>query len=127
MNSRLEDVGMSVDAGRDVKARLRADLRAAMKDRHTFEAKVIRALVAAIDNAEAPPIHAGQAASIQHHFRTGSAEVERLLLSGSDVRRVLLMEIDERERAATELERLNMMERAEALRAEVLLAKRYLE
>jgi uncharacterized protein len=34
------------------------------------------------------------------------------------VRRVLLMEMDERERAAAELERLNMMEHAEALRAE---------
>lgn len=43
------------------------------------------------------------------------------------MRRVLLMEMDERERAAAELERLNMMEHAEALRAEVLLAKRYLE
>ena len=62
--NRLEGVDMPEDAGRDVKARLRADLRAAMKGRHAFEAKVIRALVAAIDNAEAPSIHAGQRAPV---------------------------------------------------------------
>ncbi|WP_144638334.1 hypothetical protein [Bordetella genomosp. 13] len=110
-----------------MKDRLRADLRAAMRDRRTFEAKVIRTLVAAVDNAEAPPVQAGQPASIQHRFHTGSAEVERLLLSESDVRRVLMREIDERERAAVELERLNMPEHAKALWAETLLAKRYLE
>lgn len=43
------------------------------------------------------------------------------------MRQVLLIEIDERERAAMELERLNMTERAKALRAEVLFARRYLE
>jgi hypothetical protein len=118
---------MSEDAGRDMKARLRADLRTAMKDRRTIEAKVIRALVAAIDNAEAPPTHAGQTALVHHHFRSGSAEVERLLLSRSHVRHVLLAEIHERERAAAELERLEKMDRAEALRAEALLAKRYIE
>lgn len=85
--NRLEGAGVPEDAGRDVKARLRADLRAAMKGRHAFEAKVIRALVAAIDNAEVPPTHAGQTAPVHHHFHSGSAEVERLLLSRSDVRR----------------------------------------
>jgi uncharacterized protein YqeY len=118
---------MSEDAGRDMKARLRADLRTAMKHRRTIEAKVIRALVAAIDNAEAPPIQEGQTALVHHHFRSRSAEVERLLLSRSQVRQVVLAEIDERERAATELERLEKTDRAEALRAEALLAKRYRE
>ena len=127
MNNRLENIGMQIDAGKDVKDRLRADLRVAMKGRRAFEAKVIRVLVAAIDNAEAPPVQAGQTALIQHRFHTGSAEVERLLLSESDVRQVLLIEIDARERAAMELERLNMTERAKALRAEVLFARRYLE
>lgn len=120
-------MGMSEDAGRDVKARLRADLRTAMKDRRTFETKVIRALLAAIDNAEAPPVHARQAMSVHHRFRSGSAEVERLLLSRSDVRHVLWVEIHERERAAAELEHLGRMDHAEVLRAEALLAKRYLE
>jgi len=118
---------MSEDAGSDMKARLRTDLRTAMKDRCIVEAKVIRALVAAIDNAEAPPARAGQSALIHHPFRSGSAEVERLLLSRTQVRDVLLAEIHERERAAAELERLEMIDRAEALRAEALVAKRYIE
>jgi len=118
---------MSEDAGRVMKDRLRADLRSAMKDRRTSEARVIRALVAALDNAEAPPLHAGAPALVLHHFRSGSAEVERLLLSRSDVRQVLLAEIRERERAADELERLGKTDRAADLRAEALIAKRYLE
>jgi hypothetical protein len=69
------------DAGRDMKARLRADLRNAMKDRRTIEAKVIRALIAAIDNAEAPPVHEGQTALARHHFHGGSAKIKRLLRS----------------------------------------------
>lgn len=118
---------MSENAGEEMKTRLRADLRTAMKDRRTAEVKVIRALVAAIDNAEAPSIHAGQTALLPHDFRTGSAaEVERLLLSRADVQNVLLAEIHERERAAAELEGLEKADRAEALRAEALLAKHYL-
>jgi uncharacterized protein len=118
---------MSDDARRDMKARLRADLRTAMKDRRTIEAKVIRALIAAIDNAEAPPAHEVQSTRAHHHFRSGSAEIERLLLSGAHVHGVIVADIDERERAAAEMERLGMMDRAEALRAEAVIAKRYLD
>jgi uncharacterized protein len=117
---------MPDDAGRDMKARLRADLRAAMKDRRAIEAKVIRALIAAIDNAEAPPAE-GQTASAHHDFRAGSAEIERLLLSGAHVHRVIVADIHEREHAAAEMERLGMMDRAEALRAEAVIAKRYID
>lgn len=116
----------SDDAGRDMKGRLRADLRTAMKERRTIEAKVIRALIAAIDNAEAPPSHEGQTALGHHDFRSGSAEIERLLLSGAHVHGVIVTDIHERERAAAEMERLGMMDRAEALRAEAVIAKRYL-
>lgn len=116
---------MPVDAASDMKARLRVDLRAAIKEWRTMEAKVIRALIAAIDNAEAPPLQAGTAL-VHHLFRSGSAEVGRLLLSESQVHDVLLAEIHERERAVVELERLGKMDRAETLRAEAVLAKRYI-
>lgn len=121
------DTDRSEDAGRDMKARLRADLHTAMKDRRAIDAKVIRSLVAAIDNAEAPTIQAGRTAPALHDLRRGSAEVERLLLSTSQVRHVLLAEIHEREQAATELEHLDEMDRAEVLGAEARLAKRYIE
>jgi hypothetical protein len=88
------------DAGRNMKARLRADLRTAMKDGHSLEIKVIRTLIAAIDNAEAPPIQASQATSIQRQFHSGSAEIERLRMSAADVHRVLTAEVHERERVA---------------------------
>lgn len=103
---------------------LGADPRAAIKNRRTIEAKALRALVAALDNAEAPPAEAGRTAPVHHRFQEGSAEVERLLLSIADVRDVL-PEIDERERAAEEMERLKRTDRAEALRAEALLVRRY--
>lgn len=117
---------MSENAGSDIKVQLRSDLSAAMKDRRTLDTKVIRALVAAIDNAEAPPVPPGTTA-VPGQLSSRSAEVERLLLSRSEVRDVLLAEIREREHAAEELERLGVMDRAEALRAEAGFAKRYLE
>jgi uncharacterized protein YqeY len=123
----IEDTAMPEDAGTEMKARLRVDLRTAMKGRRTAEAQVIRALVAAIDNAEAPPIDAGETAPTRRDFQTASgAEFERLFLSRSDVQNVILAEIHESERAAAELERVARTDRAEALRAEILIARRYL-
>ena len=115
------------NAARDVKAALRVDLRSAMKRRQTIAAKVIRGLIAAIDNAEAPPNRAVSATYEPHRFEAGSAEVQRLLLSRADVRAVLASELREREDAANELERLGRTEHAEALRTEAHLVKRYLE
>lgn len=115
------------DAGKEMKARLRADLSVALKERRTDEAKVVRTLLAAIDNAEAPPLPGGQAAAVPHRFESGAAEVERLRLGRSHLRRLLLTEIEERERAAAELDRLGRADRATALRAEVLVARRYLD
>ncbi len=117
---------MGHDAGRDMKSRMRADLRAAMKERRTHETRLIRALVAAIDNAEAPPLQGGRAAVKQHQFAEGSAEIERISLSPAQVRVVLLEEARERERAADELDSLARQDQADALRAEALLARRYI-
>lgn len=117
---------MAEDAGTDLKVRLRADLRVAMKDRRTLEANVIRALVAAIDNAEAVPRQDPPAASAPDDFHSRSAEVERLLLDSHQVRQLLLAEIQEREHAAVELERLGKTDRAAALQAEACYARRYL-
>lgn len=113
------------DAAETMKARLRDDLRAALKGQRPPEAKLIRALIAAIDNAEAPPAQEDNAGPAFHRFRSGSAEVERLLLDHAQVRQVLLTEIREREIAAAELERLAKHDRAAALRAEILIAQRY--
>jgi len=110
-----------------MKTRLRADLRAAMKEGRTSEAKLIRALVAAIDNAEAAPLRVDQQAADQHRFHDGSAEVERLSLTPAQVHAVLVAEMQERERAAAEMNRVKRPNHADALHAETLLVRRYIE
>jgi uncharacterized protein YqeY len=116
---------MSDDAATEMKARLRADLRTAMKDRNATDAQVIRSLIAALDNAEAPAIPQ-QHSAVQHHFDSGSAEVERLRLTWPEVHDILAAELQERERAAAEFERLDRREHAAALREEAGVIKRYL-
>lgn len=115
------------DAGKKMKALMRADLSVALKERRADEAKVVRTLIAAIDNAEAPPLPAGHAASVTIRFESGAAEVERLCLSRSHLRRLLRTEIEEREQAAAALDHLNRADRATALRAEALVVRRYLD
>jgi uncharacterized protein len=118
---------MSEDAATPMKSRLRADLVSAMRAGQKLEVALIRELVAAIDNAEAPSGHAGPAPVVRHEFGRGSAEVERLILSGAEIRALLVKEIENRERAATELECVGQMERAKALRTAASVAKRYVE
>lgn len=112
-------------AGHDMKVRLRSDLKAAMKEGRPGDVKLLRALISAIDQAEAPPSRDGQGFASQREFLDGSAEVERLDLEEADVRGAIMREIEERERAIEEFERLGMMENAAALRAEVTVARGY--
>lgn len=118
---------MTQDAGHGIKTRMRADLRVAMKEGRANEAKLIRALIATIDNAEAPPPRAGESVSDQHRFNDGTAETERLSLKHGQVQAILIAEIQDRERAAAEMDRLERVDRADALRAEAIIAKRYVE
>lgn len=112
--------------GREMKARLRADLLSAMKAGRTAETKLLRALVAAIDNAEAPPLPSDRKAADQHRFSDGSAEIERLDLSAEAIHAILTAEMNERENAAAEMDRLNRPDHADALRTEALLVRRYI-
>jgi hypothetical protein len=94
---------MGDDAGRDMKARLRDDLRATMKAGRPEEARPLRTLVAAIDNTEAPSVQAGRSMPGEHRFMEGTAEVARLCLGPAQLRAILLAEIPEREAAAAEM------------------------
>lgn len=114
------------DAGTAMKERIRADLKAAMKDRRGGEATLLRTLIAAIDQAEAQPLPVDARASDQHDFLSGSAEVARRALDADAVRAVIEGEIEERERGAAAFERLGMTGEAEALRADTGIARRYL-
>ena len=114
------------DAASQMKDRLRTDLRSAMKGRNALQARVIRSLVAAIDNAEAPDLTLEHLAPVQHQFENGSAEVERLRLDWPAVRDIVHAELQERERAAAEFDRLEMPDRATELRTEADVIKHYL-
>jgi len=106
----------------EMKEWLRADLRAAMKDRRPAEVTVLRALIAALDNAEAPAGPAGNAP----WSGEGPTEIERLILSDADVQRAITTELSERQHAVIELERVGRAEHAEIVRAEALVVRRYL-
>src|SRR5690606_1435508 len=98
--------GMTDNHAKAMKARMRGDLAAALKARRMEEIAVLRGVLAAIDNAEAPALAAiaGQ-----------PAEIDRLALTAAEVRAVLQREIRERESAAAELAALGQGERAAAL------------
>lgn len=80
------------DAGSDMKGRLRSDLRAAFKEARMDEVRLLRALIAEIDNAEAPPTTANPDYN-QHLFQEGTAEVERLALDADQLRTAVEREI----------------------------------
>ncbi|MFT4039854.1 MAG: GatB/YqeY domain-containing protein [Thermomicrobiales bacterium] len=115
---------MPANAASIMKDRLRADLRAAMQERNASEARVLRSLIAAIDNAEAPAISTAPSAHA-HDFASGAAEVERLVLDDAQIARVLQAEIAERDCAAATFTQLGQPERAAELEAEAAIARRY--
>lgn len=118
---------MTEDAGKEMKARLRADLGSAMKAGRKDEAGVIRELIAALDNAEAVPARVEQASLVRHDFHRGSAEAERRVLGSDAVRQLFLDDVEKREKAAEEFDRLGRPDAAGKLRAEAQFARRYLD
>lgn len=77
-----------MSAADELRDRLRHDLRAAMKSRDPETVSALRALIAAVDNAEAvqpgsPPLSAGAIAHSSPGI--GSAEVPRRELSAADL------------------------------------------
>ncbi len=99
-----------------LKTRMRRDLAQAMKAKHTEDIAVLRSVLAAIDNAEAP-----DPASLSG--QTG--EIERLALTQADVQAVLGQAIRDCEQAAAELAGLGQGERAGALLRQAVIARRY--
>jgi uncharacterized protein YqeY len=99
-----------------LKARMRRDLAEAMKARHAEEVAVLRSVLAALDNAEAPD---------PGSFTGQTGEVERLALAQADVQAVLRREIRGHEQAAAELAGLGQDERAGLLLRQAAIARRY--
>lgn len=111
------------DAADPLKARLRADIKAAMRAREADETRLLRALLAAIDNAQAVPLE--QVAQIARAERM-SPELPRVALNGADLHKLLTGEMAERTRAAEAMVAHGHAERAARLHAEVTIIGRYL-
>lgn len=98
-----------------------------MKQRDLVAVRVLRATIAAIDNAEAPALDPEDLAGVsieQSPRGAGAREVPRLDLRPEDVRALVQSEIDDRLTAAEGYATAGQTQRARALRAEadVLLA-----
>jgi hypothetical protein len=104
-----------------LRQRLRAALPAAMKTRDRTATAVLRATLAAIDNAEAVMPAEGTTGSLaieQVPIGVGATEVERRILTEPEVEQIVRAELAERESAADQYDRAGRTERAELLRAE---------
>jgi len=114
------------DAASTLRARVRADLQSAMREQQPREIAVLRGLIAAIDNAQAPPTGDRHARYVVHAFGDRSAEVPRVALSRERLRALLEQEIRARRSASDEFARLGKSAEAVAMREEAEIASRYL-
>ena len=105
-----------------LKERLRADLKTAMRERKAGEVAVIRTLIAAIDNAEAVPIH-GLDERLRRREDVG--EVARRDLDAAALGEVLAREMETRLAAAEDYARHGREDDAARLRQEAELITRY--
>ena len=114
---------------KSVRARLKEELRRAMRERDAVAIGAFRSAVGAIDNAEAvdgslaPPPEADEhlAGSV---LGLGAGEVARRELTEAELEDVLRAEVDERVAAAGDYERSGRHERAERLRREAEVVRR---
>jgi uncharacterized protein YqeY len=116
---------MSHDLAPALTARIRADLKTAMQARVSAEAAALRALIGAIDNAQAVPLDPDHKPAAMRPFGA-AAEAPRIALDADALRAIIVREMDEREAAACEFIRLDRADRAAMLRAEAALIGRYL-
>jgi uncharacterized protein YqeY len=111
---------------------LRADLKAALKDRNRVAVTALRSALAAIENAESVPAdHPLDSSTGNEHVAgaaagLGAADAERRQLTEADQRAIVENEMRERSAAADEYEQIGRIDLAERLRAEAEVLRRYL-
>ena len=108
-----------------LKERLRADLKTALQARAGDEVRVLRVLIAALDNAEAVP--GVQKTYVPRAFGDPSGEVARLSLDGGAVKALLASEVAARLAAAADYRSHGRSDEASRLEAEAALVSRYAE
>jgi uncharacterized protein len=105
-----------------LKERLRADLKTAMQARAADEVRLLRSLIAALDNAEAVP---SESTYVPRAFGDPGAEVARLQLDDKAIDGLLAAEAAARIAAAADYERHGKAEEAQRWRHEAELIARY--
>ena len=119
------------DPSEVMRARLREDLRAAMKRRDAMETSVLRGLIAAIDNAQAvaaptrPATPGGGSQWVAGASAFGSAEAPRQVLGVAELEALLRGEAERLSSFARELDGYGRRDEAARARAEADIAKRY--
>lgn len=102
-----------------LKERLRADLKAALQARASDNVRVLRTLIAALDNAEAVPTEGYRPRAL------AGGEVARRELDGPAVEALLAEEVESRVAAAADYGRHGRDDEAARLRAEAAIVARY--
>ena len=108
----------------DWRTLLRSELKRALVERRVHAAAVLRETLAAIDNAEAPPVRSVPAGEASPVFAravrgVGAGEIARIQLSPAAMTAIIQREIEDRRRAAAEYSTLGRHEEACALAAQV--------
>ena len=106
-----------------LKERLRADLKTAMHARAADEVRVLRVLIAALDNAEAVP--SAERPYTPRAFGDPSGEVARLELDDAAVEALLAGEVAARLSAAADYRSRGKPNEALRLEREAALVERY--
>jgi hypothetical protein len=111
-----------------LQARLRRALHDAMKQRDRTAVTALRSALSAIDNSEAvarpePRRDVGSGAIAGAVHGVGRSEVRRRDLTESEILDVVVEQIDERDHAAEEYERVGQLDRANLLRDEAAVLR----
>lgn len=117
---------MQSDPAKLLKARLRRDLTAALLARRSGEVRVIRTLIAAIDNAEAVEVAPGDSKYSAQRFGDEQVEVPRRRLSAEELDTIIANERDERLSVAVQQEAAGNASRSSELREESRILQSYL-
>ncbi len=129
--------GQGSDPAGDLRARLRGDLREAMKARDAVTTGLVRRLIALIDNAEAVALTPAQAAPVSLTSGAsewvatgaafGAADVPRKTLSAADLSALFLAESETIAATAAEMDRVDRPDEAAIAHAELAVLKRYVD
>jgi uncharacterized protein YqeY len=106
-----------------LKERLRGDLKSAMQAKAAAEVRVLRTLIAALDNAEAVPTEIQ--GYVSREFGDPSGEVARRELGRAEIDAVIAAEIESRLAAATDYDRHQRPDESARLRDEAAVIARY--